>query len=171
MTSAQGGDNQSARLSAVMFDVARHPYRILWIGFAFALGAMLCNAVFFLSPPGQRFIPWLSLLLAVAALVFLASGLRAVLRQAPTLRGKILSSILTLAALLLVGVTIFAFVTARALPSAAGTPKIGDKAPDFALADTSGRPISLDQLFAPPAANPQSAPPKAVLLIFYRGYW
>jgi hypothetical protein len=154
-----------------MFDVERHPYRILWIGFALALGAMLCNAVFFLSPPGQRFIPWLSLLLAVAALVFLASGLRAVFRQAQALRGKILSSILSLVTFLLVGVTIFSFVTARALPSAAGTPKIGDKAPDFTLADTSGHPISLDHLFAPPASDPQSAPPKAVLLVFYRGYW
>ena len=154
-----------------MFDVEHHPYRILWIGFAFALGAMLCNALFFLSPPGQHFIPWLSLLLAAVALVFLAGGQRAVFRRAQTLRGKIFSSIVTVVALLLVGVTIFSFVSARALPNATGTPKVGDKAPDFTLADTSGRPISLDQLFEPLAGDPQSAPPKAVLLIFYRGYW
>jgi len=153
-----------------MFDVEHHPDRILWIGFAFALGAMLCNAIFFLSPPGQHFIPWLSLLLAAVALVFLAGGQRAVFRRAQTLRGKIFSSILTVVALLLVGVTIFSSVSARALPNATGTPKIGNKAPDFTLADTGGRPISLDQLFAP-LADDRNLPPKAVLLIFYRGYW
>ena len=41
----------------------------VWLGFLLALGAMLCNVVLFVNFPGQRAIPWLSLLLAVFALI------------------------------------------------------------------------------------------------------
>jgi hypothetical protein len=143
----------------------------LWLGFLLALGAMLCNAVFFVNLPGKRAIPWLSVVLAVVALIFLARGLQRAFGQPRVYRGKILSSILTLVSLLLVGVTIFAFFHARAIPASAGAPKIGQKAPDFTLADTSGQPISLAQLFAPAADDSQAIPPKTVLLVFYRGYW
>ena len=44
-------------------------------------------------------------------------------------------------------------------------------APDFTLADTSGQAVSMAQLFAPAADDSHVVPPKAVLLIFYRGYW
>jgi hypothetical protein len=154
-----------------MSDVNPHLYRTVGIGFVLALGATLCNAIFFLSPGGQRAIPWVSLLLAAAALIFLTSGLRTIFRQIQARRRKILASMLSLATLLLTGVTIFAFFSARALPSSRGAPKIGDQAPDFTLPDTSGRSVSLDRLFAPQAGDRPSAPPKAVLLIFYRGYW
>lgn len=143
----------------------------LWLGFLLALGAWLCNVVFFVNLPGHRAIPWLSVLLAVAALVFLAIGLQRVFGQPRVYRGKILSSILSLVSLLLAGVAIFAFFHARALPPSAGAPQIGQKAPTFTLADTTGQPVSLDQLFAPAAGDSQGIPPRAVLLIFYRGYW
>jgi hypothetical protein len=39
------------------------------------------------------------------------------------------------------------------------------------MPDTSGQSVALDSLFAPASAEPSSAAPKAVLLIFYRGYW
>jgi peroxiredoxin len=48
---------------------------------------------------------------------------------------------------------------------------VGQQAIDFTLTDTSGQPVSLDQLFMPAADDPQATTPKAVLLIFYRGYW
>jgi len=99
----------------------------------------------------------------VLALIFLARGLRRLFfgeRQAHRGR-RILGSAV---ALLLAGVAIFAFFQARALPSSAGAPRVGQKAPDFTLVDTTGQPVSLGQLFASP--SPQSAPNKAVLLIF-----
>jgi hypothetical protein len=145
--------------------------RALWWGFVLALGAVLCNVVFFLNPPGQRVIPWLSVLLAVSALIFLASGLRSVFGPTQAYRSKILGSILAVVALLLAGVAIFAFFHARAVPVSAGAPRIGQTASDFTLADTSGQAVSMAQLFAPPARDAQTATPKAVLLIFYRGYW
>lgn len=143
----------------------------LWWGFLLALGAMLSNAVFFINLPGKRAIPWLSVVLAVVALIFLARGLQRAFGQPGTYRGKILSSIVALVSLLLVGVTIFAFVQARAIPASAAAPKVGQRAPDFTLADTNGQPVSLAQLFAPAPDDSQAIPPKTVLLVFYRGYW
>ena len=139
---------------------------LLW-GFALALGAMLCNMAFFIQPPAQGSIPWLSLLLAVIALVFVGKGLWRIFAPPRIHRGRILGTILTIFSLLLVAAAVFTFFKSRSLPITAGAPQVGQKAPDFTLADTTGRPISLDQLFRPT----DGTPPKAVLLIFYRGYW
>lgn len=143
----------------------------VWLGFLLALGAMLCNVVLFLNFPGQRAIPWLSAVLAMVSLILLAIGLRRVFGQPRVYRGKILSSILSVVSLLLAGMAIFVFFHARALPRFAGAPQVGQRAPDFTLADTTGQPVSLDQLFAPAVGDSQGVPPRAVLLIFYRGYW
>jgi hypothetical protein len=152
-----------------MQDVIERPSNsALWWGFALALSAILSNMAFFIQPPAQRSIPWLSLLLAVIALIFVGKGLWRVFAPPRIHRGRILGSILALFSLLLVAVAVFAFFSARALPISAGAPHVGQKAPDFTLADTTGRAISLDQLFAPAA---DGTSPKAVLLIFYRGYW
>jgi hypothetical protein len=144
----------------------------VWWGFLIALGAILCNVVLFANLPGRRAVPWLSVLLAVVALILLAGGLhRAFFGRPQVYHGKILNSILSLVSLLLAGIAIFGFFQARALPPSAGSPQVGQKAPDFTLADTTGQPVSLDRLFAPPVDDPRSTPPRAVLLIFYRGYW
>jgi hypothetical protein len=159
----------SGTLRADMQDVIERPSNsALWWGFALALGAMLCNMAFFIQPPAQRFIPWLSLLLAVVALILVGKGLWRVFAPPRIHRGRILASIVSIFSLLLVAVAVFAYFTARALPTSAGAPQVGQKAPDFTLADTTGRQVSLDQLFAPAA---DGTSPKAVLLIFYRGYW
>ncbi|MGH9528846.1 MAG: hypothetical protein ACRD2S_02895 [Terriglobales bacterium] len=142
-----------------------------WSGFLLAVGAILCNVVFFAHPPGQVAIPWLSLLLAVVALILVAVALKRVFWQPRIFRGRILSSIVCGFSLLLAGMAIFAFVHARELPHSAGAPQVGQKAPGFTLADTNGHQVSLDQLVAPAAGDPQSVAPKAVLLVFYRGYW
>jgi hypothetical protein len=146
-----------------------------WWGFLFALGAIGCNAAFFVSPPLQGALPWLSVLFAVLALVFLAAGLRRAFGQAHVYRGKVLSVVLTVIALFPLGITAFAFVKARELPSSTAAPQVGQRVPDFTLSDTSGEPVSLDQLLAPTGSastsQSQAQAPKAVLLIFYRGYW
>jgi hypothetical protein len=135
---------------------------------AFTLGAALCNVAFFLNPPAQHAIPWLSVLLAVAGLIFVADGLWHTFQPTLASGNKIQSSVLAVVALSLAAVAIFAFFHARAIPVSAGAPKIGQTAPDFRLADNRGQTVSLAELFAP--ADGQAAP-KAVLLIFYRGYW
>jgi peroxiredoxin len=64
----------------------------------------------------------------------------------------------------LVGFFLFAtLVASRQLPSAANAPKVGEKAPDFTLPDSQGRPVALHDLVG--------AQKQWVVLIFYRGYW
>ena len=149
--------------------------------------AFLSNAGFFIGLPGQRAIPWLSVALAIAALVCVAMGIMRAFRQSQIYGGKISSSILGVLSLLICGLVAIAAVTSRALPTAAGAPQVGQKVPDFTLADTSGNKVSLDQLLgkagasaastntgtsqATPVSMGAATPPKAVLLVFYRGYW
>ena len=146
-----------------------------WWGLLFALGAIGCNAAFFVRPPLQGALPWLSVLFAVLALVFLAAGMLRAFGQAHVYRGKVLSVVLTVIALFPLGITAFAFVKARELPSSTAAPQVGQRVPDFTLSDTSGQPVSLDQLLAPAGSastsQSQAQAPNAVLLIFYRGYW
>jgi hypothetical protein len=143
----------------------------MWSGFLLALGAVLCNIILFGNLPGRHAVPWVSLLLALIGLILVVRGLLLVFGQPRIYRGKVLTSIMSLVSLLLVGATIFIFFSARALPASASAPQVGQKVPEFTLADTSGQPVSLDQLFAAGANDLQASPPRAVLLIFYRGYW
>ncbi len=146
-----------------------------WWGLLFALAAIGCNAAFFVSPPWQGALPWLSVLFAILALVFLATGLRRAFGHTGVYRGRVLSIVLTVIALFPLGISAFAFVKARELPSSTAAPQVGQRVPDFTLSDTSGQPVSLDQLLAPAGSastsQSQAQAPKAVLLIFYRGYW
>jgi hypothetical protein len=144
-----------------------------WWGLLFAIVALGCNAAFFVGAPFQAAITWLSLLFAVVALIFLFIGLRRAFRRPEVYRGKTLTVVLTVIALLPAGISALGFVGARKLPGASAAPQVGQKVPDFTLADTSGKLVSLDQLLAasPSGEVFSSAAPKAVLLIFYRGYW
>ena len=105
------------------------------------------------------------------ALIFLGLGLKHAFGRPVVYRRKILSSVPSLVSLLLVGVAIFASFSARAMPTAAGAPQIGQRVPDFTLADTNDQPVSLAQLLAQAANDSKVMPAKSVLLIFYRGYW
>ncbi|HJY86911.1 MAG TPA: hypothetical protein VKE24_08755 [Candidatus Acidoferrales bacterium] len=61
------------------------------------------------------------------------------------------------------------------LPPSKAAPRVGQKAPDFTLPDSNGKPVKLSELLASSewhqgaVAAPSRAP--WVLLIFYRGYW
>ncbi len=53
------------------------------------------------------------------------------------------------------------------LPPSKGAPKVGEKAPDFTLPDSTGKQVKLSEFIA--AGN--GAKGSWVLLVFYRGYW
>lgn len=139
-----------------------------WWALLFGIGAVGCNVAFFVSPSLQQTLPWLSLLFAVLALIFLVTGLRRAFGLRQIYRGKALSVVLSVVALLAIGLTTLVFVTARRLPGSAAAPQVGQRVPEFTLSDTSGKPVTLDQLLCASSGSPA---PKAVLLIFYRGYW
>jgi len=159
-----------------------------WLALLLALVVMFSSAAFFIGVPGQRAIPWLGVALAIAALVCAAVGIMRAFRQPQIYRGKVASSILGAVTLIICALFALGSFQARNLPSGAGAPQVGQKVPDFTLADINGNKVSLSQLLgkadAPASANANNttgqatpvsmstaAPPKALLLIFYRGYW
>jgi hypothetical protein len=74
----------------------------------------------------------------------------------------------TVLALLLLAGNVVLFRHTRDVPRSAGAPQLGQRVPEFSLPDSSAQPTSLAQLFA---ASADGSQPKAVLLVFYRGYW
>jgi hypothetical protein len=143
----------------------------LWLGLAIAFAATLCNVVLFLNPPAQSLIPWLSLVLGIVAVVFIALGVKNLFTQSRTIAVRVLGVFVALLSLLFAAGSIFIFVHARAVPPSTDAPQIGQKAPDFTLPDFNNQPLSLMQLFAPAPGNATVVVPNAVLLVFYRGYW
>lgn len=143
----------------------------LWSGFVLTIAAFLTYFFVFVSFPVTRDFPWANLLIFVAALVLLFTGVRrgfASDRPHPT-RSKVVTSIVTTLSLVIVGLFVFTiFVAGRWLPASKGAPQVGQRAPDFSLPDTNGNQVSLIDLLSTPVNGSE---PRGVLLVFYRGYW
>ena len=147
----------------------RRPNGALWIGFLVSVFAFLSYIPIFAKYPSTRDMPWANFLIFALGLVFLFLGLRRAFVQPVLYRGKIAGPILTtlsVAELVFFCFTIFSL--GKHLPPSTQAPQVGQKAPDFALADINGRTVSLATLLSAPDA---SHPTKGVLLVFYRGYW
>ena len=141
----------------------------IWAGFLLSVLALFSYPFVFVKWPVTRDFPWANLLLFGIALLPLLVGLRRAFTPGRHLLSKIGASLLATLSVLVLGLFVFSFfVAARWLPAAAGAPHVGQKAPDFSLADTNGKTVSLSELLTAPI-NGKS--PKGVLLIFYRGYW
>ena len=143
----------------------------LWLGLLLTLLGIFSNFFYFiraLQSVPQEIIPWISLLAPAIGLVLLFLGLKRAFSQSQVYRGKIWGSIVTILSLVLFAASVFGFFISRTVPPSAGAPQVGQHLPDFTLPDSSGRPVSLAQLFSGDGNMPQ---PKAVLLVFYRGYW
>ena len=147
--------------------------RSLWLGALFLVLAFVLGSLpFFAQIPGQQALPWLNLLLGAVAVAFFIRGLLLATRQPALYRGKAAGWTLTVLSSILFLFSLFAYYVSRHIPEAQAAPQVGQKAPDFELKDTSGQPVSLAQLLASPVGPGKTGPkPKAVLLVFYRGYW
>ena len=139
----------------------------LWLGLLLIVLAIVSNTLYFFHLPA-RTLPWFNLTLPILALLFLLVGVLRAFRQPQVYRGKVWGTILAVLSLLICVGSVLFFMVARSVPRSAGAPQIGQRVPDFTLPDSTGQPVSLAQLFS---AAPGAAPPKAVLLVFYRGYW
>ncbi len=127
----------------------------LWSGLALSVVAVLSYPLVFARWPVTRDVPWASALLFLIAIVLLVIAVRRSAR-------KVWPSI---AAALGIAMAVFfavGLVVGSRLPLSPNAPKVGQRAPDFTLPDTNGRPVSLAQL---------TSGQKGVLLVFYRGYW
>ena len=141
----------------------------IWLGFLLSVVALLTYPFVFVSWPVTRDFPWANLLLFGIALVFLFFGIRRAFAPDRRRISKIAASMLATLSILILGLFLFSFfVASRWLPAAHGAPRVGQKAPDFSLAETNGRLVSLSELLSSPI---NGNAPKGVLLVFYRGYW
>lgn len=145
----------------------------LWVGFALSLVALLGYA-FVVLETGALAAFWPSLFFMVVAAALVLSGLRRGIREPQTYRGKIAGPILTVLSLAVFGLFgLASHEVFKAIPAAKNAPKVGQRAPEFALVDVNGKDFSLAQLLATPIADSAgiARPPKGVLVFFYRGYW
>jgi len=142
----------------------------MWWGAFLLIAAILSNALYFIRVPGQQAFPWITLLLGALAAAFCVTALRRSLTNPELRRGKAAGWTLSILAVLLFAFSVISFTFARKLPSSDKAPQVGQKAPDFTLRDTRGVPVTLAQLLSSPIPG-STEKPKAVLLIFYRGYW
>jgi hypothetical protein len=141
----------------------------LWVGLLITVLGALSNGLYFLNPPAQSVVPWINLIVPPIGLIIVGIGLRRAYVQPQVYRGKILGPAFAILCAVLAGGSIWGFFHARDIPTASNAPQAGQKAPDFTLANAAGRPMSLSALLSKSADDTNA--PKAVLLVFYRGYW
>jgi hypothetical protein len=165
-------NGESKRLRFAAMDSRRRNWQ-LWIGFLLSLIALVVYVAGFQT---TRKIFWLSAALFVVAALLLIGGTKYARRQPEVYRGRRTGPILVGVSVLLL--TLFGFMTvmvSKYFPAAANAPRVGDKAPEFALLNTTSARVTLGQLIsgsASPGAGPGSArSPRGILLVFYRGYW
>jgi hypothetical protein len=143
----------------------------LWAGFLLSLFAFLSYPFLFVRFPVTRDFPWANLLLFGIAIVLLVIGVRRAFfaeRRHPK-RSKIGAAVLGSLTVAVLALFVFSvFIMARWLPASHGAPQVGQKAPDFTLADTNGRNVSLTEILS---QSTNGRAPRGALLIFYRGYW
>ena len=142
----------------------------LWYGLLITVFGIGSQFFYFLRPPRaiSHVLPWINLLLPAVGLIFLFIGLARAYNRSTVYSGKVWGACVTVIALLLFAGNVVLIRHTRDVPNSAGAPQVGERLPEFSLPDSSGQPTSLSQLYA---AQVDGSQPKAVLLVFYRGYW
>jgi hypothetical protein len=135
----------------------------VWAGFAITVLAILSYFFVFLRFPVTRDVPWATYVLFIPAVALLVIGVKRAFKEPQRYRGKISGPILGTLSIFLMGLfCYFAVALTKDLPPAGAALRIGQRAPDFSLADAGGKPVALSEILK---TN------RAVVLIFYRGYW
>jgi len=133
----------------------------IWLGFLTVIVGLFSYG-FFVQFPITRDFPWANLLLFGIGGALLLFGLFRAFGRPQVYRGKVYGSILTALALFLFAFFAYEiFYVLKQVPLSAQAPRVGEKAPEFALPDQNGKQTSLADLLSPNGA----------VLIFYRGHW
>lgn len=141
----------------------------VWAGLLLSVIAFISYFFVFVRFPVTRDFPWANLLLFAGAAALLLVGVRRAFAPERRLGSKVAGLVVATLGVAIFGLFVFSvFVMARWMPAAQGAPEVGQKAPEFNLSDTDGRPVSLSELRSTPV---NGKTPKGVLLVFYRGYW
>jgi hypothetical protein len=142
----------------------------LWAGFLLCFGGFASYPFVFSRFPVTRDFPWANFLLFGAGGAAISIGLKRAFQRSPQYRGKLSGPIL--AALSVAALSFFCFIIfyRTRLPAPSSALRLGQPAPTFVLLDSNRIPVSLASLLSTPLSTSHAAP-KAVVLIFYRGYW
>lgn len=139
----------------------------LWVGFVVALLAPL--GYFFLFET-TKFAPWIAIVLFALAIILLIGGLRRAYSTPESYRGRVAGPILASIGAVVLGLFVWvSFEMKKAYSVAQNAPRVGQRAPEFALADGNNSQVTLANLLAGPAGSTRAQ--RGVLLVFYRGYW
>ena len=135
----------------------------IWAGFAIVLVALVSYIPLFTLFPVTRDVPWANYLLFLLGGGVLAVGVRRAFRDPEHYRGKISGSILGGLSVLLLGFFVVSVLyLGKQIPSARSALRTGQPAPPFTLMDTAGKRVASSDLLKTS---------RAVVLVFYRGYW
>jgi hypothetical protein len=143
--------------------VKRHWNVPIWAGFAIVIVALVSYIPIFAEFPITRDIPWANYLLFLLGGGLLAFGVRRAFRDPEHYRGRISGSILAALSVVLLGFFVVGILyLAKQIPSAEQALRPGQSAPPFALQDIAGKQVASSELLKSH---------RAVVLVFYRGYW
>jgi len=144
----------------------------LWVGFLIALVALTIYIYVGLFLNAHSIV-WVSGALFIVSMALTISGLRLAYSQRGSYRGQVAGPILALLGISILGLFgLFSYEITKHFAAATNAPAVGQPAPQFTLVDTAGKSVSLTNVLASPVGQSGvTHAPKAVLLVFYRGYW
>ena len=123
----------------------------IWTGLLLAVAAVPGYFLFFARFPVTRDVPWVTWLMFAVAGWLLWVGVGRAFANSGVYRGKVAGPIL---AVLSLGTAVFfgyaTLFASRQLPEAVSAPRVGEKAPEFTLADSRGNMVAMSTLLSEP---------------------
>ena len=141
----------------------RHFNVSIWVGFVVVVASVASYIPIFTVFASTRDVPWANYVLFLVGGALLAVGLQRTFRDPEHYRGKVSGSILGTLSVLIAGFFVaFIFYGGRQIPASENALRESQAAPSFTLADAGDKLVSSSELLKNH---------RALLLIFYRGYW
>jgi len=135
----------------------------IWVGFTFVIAAVFSYIPLFALFPVTRDVPWANYLLFLIGGFLLAIGVMRAFRDPERYRGKLSGSLFACLSVAVFGLFVFGLAYAsKRIPSPESALRPGTVAPPFTLLNTAGRQVTSSEILKTH---------RALVLIFYRGYW